>query len=420
MLALFVGARDVPEAPIEELRGIPVEILRDPGTLPETSAVPPPSSNQTVAKILPPPKPAAPVDAGAPKPDLDAGRVADAGPEDAGLDAGRDAGLDAGSDAGLDAGRDGGADGGNDAGLDASSDAGAEDAGSPDMALRGDAGRQKADPFSLRGELAKVQRSNTNIKIQLFVAALRRHPAGQVIARLLSDDPQWSQFLGPAGLDPLRDLDTILIYGPQLVDSSQVGVFVKYAARPQVIESAVRQLAKRTGPRAAVSTENGRTVARLRIARAERVFVLYRNRVLAIVPPGGAESAIAAHHLTLPEPDSDREIARFFLKKPSRVRAFKRLGLDVPESIASAQMTILSENRAGAEIQLILKDASTDDASRHARDLENGLAMLTGGMLPLRLTVHGDEIHGDVKLAPIQLSFILKEVVEQIERWRQR
>ena len=101
MLALFVGARDVPEAPIEELRGIPVEILRDPGTLPETSAVPPPSSNQTVAKILPPPKPAAPVDAGAPKPDLDAGRVADAGPEDAGLDAGRDAGLDAGSDAGI-------------------------------------------------------------------------------------------------------------------------------------------------------------------------------------------------------------------------------------------------------------------------------------------------------------------------------
>jgi hypothetical protein len=114
-----------------------------------------------------------PLDAGAP---TDAG-VSDGGPADAGVDAGRRRRRDAGVDAGP---------------LVASSETGGEGAAS----ARIPAGAQ--------------------IALRLDLAIVRGSPLAPDVARLLTAIPDWQLVLEGSGLDPLVDLDRVLLASPNL------------------------------------------------------------------------------------------------------------------------------------------------------------------------------------------------------------
>lgn len=123
---------------------------------------------------------------------LDAGVPLDAGVHDAGVS---DAGVsDAGpADAAVDAGRRRRRDGGVDAGpLVASSETGGEGEGS----ARIPAGAQ--------------------IALRLDLAIVRTSPLAPDVARLLTAIPDWQLVLEGSGLDPLVDLDRVLLASPNL------------------------------------------------------------------------------------------------------------------------------------------------------------------------------------------------------------
>lgn len=401
LLSLLARLRDVPVEPVEEFTGIPVEILTDQKPADDTAA--PLAKSETAGEevvVVPPPKAKPPK-----KPKLE---PIDAGIPDAASDAGA---TDAGPDAGI-------------ADASVTTDAGIGDAGSVNLADAGtapgddagvlDAGAHRPDPFAIAGELAKFQKGNVNVRVHFFVERLKQHPAGSVITELLLRDPQWQEFLGPSGLDPLEAFSKIVIMGPQLVDSSQVGVFLEYKANASAIRKAVDALVQRTEG-AHWETKNKKPVAYVRAAGGDRVIILYPNHGLAIVPPKPAEQLIGLSKFPpMISPSDDDEVLQLMLKTPYRVRAFKRAGLEVPKSIALARVFVGATQNGGASIRIELDDESPEAANTHAPDLERELAKLSMGVLSLRLRVEGTTIVGETRVSPLIVAGILRDVQKRL------
>jgi hypothetical protein len=407
LFALLVRMHSgVPDEPLEEFVGIPVELLAAPAPAAEAPAG---TAVEGDAVLFTPPKPkpdkkpkSEPTDAGAPVAASDAGL--DASLADAAIP------VEAGVPVGL-------ADAGTFSTEPSTADAGTADAGTPDAdtpdADTPDAGVTRPDPFAIAGELGKFQKGNVNVRIHLFLAPLKRHPAAGVIAGLLTREPQWQEFLGPGELDPIRDFTKIVIMGPQLVDSSQVGVFLEYSADPKAVRRAVDALVQHTEG-ARWETKHKKPVAYVHKAGGDRVIILYPNRGVVIVPPKPAEQMIALSKFPpLGVPSSDDEILQLMLKTPHRVSGLKRAGLQIPKSISMAKVFISGTQNGGAEVRLELDDESPEAAAAHGPDLERDLAGVTKGFLSLPLNAQGARIVGEAKLSPLIVGTVLSWVQKQ-------
>ncbi|HEY5959380.1 MAG TPA: hypothetical protein VIV60_22635 [Polyangiaceae bacterium] len=391
----------LPDEPVEEFVGIPIELLAAPESAATESS---PAAPEGDAVVIARPKPKKT------KPKLDDEPV-DAGVQDAALDA---RAPDASGDASMDASLADAAlpyDGGLPNGL---SDAGTAPSVSDRADAGVDAGVTRPDPFAIAGELGQFQKGNVNVRVHFFVEPLARHPAGRVISSLLARDPQWQAFLGPGGLDPLNDFSKIVIMGPQLVDSSQVGVFLEYKRDPRVMRQAVDALVQSTDG-AHWETQKKKSVAYLTAAGAERVIILYPNHGVAILPPKPAKQMMGLSQLPqLASPSSDEEILQLMLRTPYRVRAFRRQGVELPNTIELARVFVAGTENGGASIRLELDDASNELATQHAPDLERDFSKLTLGLLNLRLTVEGNRIVGETKLSPLIVATILRDLQKRL------
>ncbi len=118
------------------------------------------------------------------------------------LDAGTDAGLDAGTDAGLDA-----------ADLVATASGAAEDEDET-----GELGNITEDtptePEALTGP-ARIP-PGAQIALRIDMGEVRRSPLAPEVRRLLTAIPDWALILDGSGIDPLEDLDRLLIASPNL------------------------------------------------------------------------------------------------------------------------------------------------------------------------------------------------------------
>lgn len=410
LLSLLLHLRsDIPDEPVEDLLGIPVELLTDPEVPAPTLAAAAPAEPEGVVVAPPKPKTRKPLDKDAP----DAG-VPDAGPllADAGLS---DAGVpEAIADAAV-------ADGGlNDAGpLD----------GGPGDAGAGDAGAPKPDPFAIAGDFPLAPKTNANVKIHLFTSALQNHPAGRAIAALLKSEPQWQDFLGPGGVDPIRDLSRIVIYGPQLADSSKIGVLLEYANDSEAVRLAVDALVKRTeGARWA--TENKKPVAYVKAADADRVIIFFPGKIIAIVPPGPVQTQLIAAKKapSLPKGTDDSVVFQGSLRTPHRVKPIRRMGVEIPQSIAEARLFVSTLRNGGATLRLEMVDESAEAAAAHLVDLERQISVLTMGLVSLQwrteqqAAAKGTEqlIIAEAQLSPGQITAILIFINQQIAKAKGR
>jgi hypothetical protein len=390
---------DVPDDPVEALEGIPVELLSAPPTESPTVAEGIPATDSAAVVIAPPkPKPK--------KPKLVEALDASVAEADSGTNTENDAGLaDAEvSDAAI-------ADASiNDAGV-------SEDAGDSNP----DAGAKKPDPFAIAGDFPKVPKSNVNVKIHLFATNLQKHPAGRAIASLLSSERQWQEFLGPSGLDPIADISRIVIYGPQLVDSSKVAIFLEYTRETKDVEAAVDALVKNSD-NGHWSTENKKRVAWVTAASAERAIIFFPGKLIAIVPPGPVEEqlVLAKRLPSLPEPSDEHEVFQGALRTPYRVAMFKRLGIEIPKTISEAKLFVGTLPNGGAKLRLEISDESVESAQAHHEDLERQLSAISLGMVSPRWSVENSTIIAETSLSPLQVAGILSQINREIEAARRR
>jgi hypothetical protein len=271
------------------------------------------------------------------------------------------------------------------------------------------------DPVAMSGGARRVVDPNANVRLIVDTAKLRGHPLGRRIGSMLARIHQWRDFMGPTGLDPVRDIDRILVVGPQLRRSGDVVAVIQHNIGRERMRAAIDALVKRDTANGAW-IESSVPVARANADRAERYFVLPSERIVAVTPKSAlasAEQLGKANLKALP----DTEIVRVHIATPHR--AFIGIPIQIPTTIAWARARVSPLEGGGARVDIEAEDASPDTARDSARHLEraiDGIARpdlgMVGALLGVKLksfiekvSFHSDEktILGEIVLTADQI-----------------
>jgi hypothetical protein len=347
----FLTAPADPALDVPPITAIPVDIFEE-----ET---PPPAA---------PEAPAEPAPVAAPTPVKAAPKVVKAEPPDGGVDGGAsDGGPE--TDAGPDAGTLG--DGGTDGGI--------------------------AEPVALSGDAKKVVDPNANVRVTVFTEKIRAHPLGARVGRLLGGVHQWKDFFGPASIDPIRDVDRILIVGPQLRDSSGVVAVLKLNLHRARIQAALDAIVK-ADPEHGEWIDAGIPAARAYADRAPRVFVVPAPGIVVVTPPSAEKSALSLGKKTGIRPAQGDEVALAYVIKPSKLTKDNPI-LRLPESLRWVRARLTPDDKGGGFIDVEAEDESPELATAHARDLARQLTAedlrLWALQFPESRLVERAELHAD-------------------------
>jgi hypothetical protein len=143
------------------------------------------------------------------------------------------------------------------------------------------------DPGSMIGLAGLISAGTINVTLLVNISVIRTNPVGARMGPLLYGIPQWNDFMkgSQATVDPIRDTDWILIYGPSLIHTDRDAVIVHYSAPDAVVDQAVESIAKRYDKGGAFDAGVPGVKASLGHAdNAERVFMRVQPHVLTIVP----------------------------------------------------------------------------------------------------------------------------------------
>ncbi len=381
---------------------IPVDLLgEDLSPPPALAASPPPSgSGENVGAT------SSRADASAPR--------VDAGAGEGGLLRDSGASLTPPKKHGSDAGLDGGFDGGLVA---------VGDGGVADGAAATAVAAAPRDPGSLIGLGGLVSAGPVNVTMLVNVAVIRSHPAGARMGPLLTGIPQWNDFMrgtevGTTALDPVRDTDWILIYGPSLIHTERDAVIVRYSASDDVVDRAVDAIARRSergGP-----FDAGVAGVKAALGQADngkRAFLRVQPHVLVVVPPDKArEFALALRRAPIAPRVRPGEAFRLTMKDPSKQA--KVPGLVLSESLREIRLWIVPRalDRGAdlfAEGDCVNADSAVDVAET-MNDLirrQNSILVraATRGLLNnARIVPDGDAVKMHIDVSSEQLEAVLQ------------
>jgi len=266
----------------------------------------------------------------------------------------------------------------------------ATDAGAPDASKTSDAGAAQdagadadggpthkpgegiASPVAGLGD-KRVVDPNANVQLLVHTDRVRQHPLGARIGPLLRNVYQWRDFFGPTSIDPIRDIDRMLIVGPQLRDSRDVVAILQFNVPQARVRAAVDILVSRD-PEGSWA-DAGVPVAKAHADRGERVFVFPSPQVLVVTPPSAQASAERLpRKFRLPAPKGD-ELALAKLATPWR--AFLGLPVVIPKSIRAAELRLSPRADGGIVIDILAHDETEPLARADAEALTAALTAAT-------------------------------------------
>ena len=352
-----------------------------------------------------------------------------------GLDGGvRDAGDDAA--AATDGGVDGGADGGSPTGLDGGVSAPAASASGgrrvappsassarpvssapPDSRERPSDPARLRDPLVMSGRAGALAGKDPNVSAMVIPESFRTHQASKRLGALLSKLPQWSAFLTATGLDPIADVDRVLIAGPQLKQTAKVAVVIKTRWSDPKLRAALERLRETAGG----SWENGTPpVLTTTLDGAERFAVMLGNGQLAIVPAEALAQAKAMKGGSFP---AARGAAFLFtLKQPGK--ALSGLPFAVPTSLDSVRLTVTMRADGGADVVFEGATSSAAAATIAADLLTRGIEAATTRKTflgtvrlfdPVTFAADGMRVRAALSLHGGQLAQVIEIVGQPIE-----
>jgi len=387
----FLAVKKPPPVPLEPLTTIPVDLLEgeDPGTpAPPAVTAAPPEPNVVEPEAPPKPKPKpkpAIVDAGLPDAEAPDAAPPDAGPPDA-----------------------------------APPDAAVADGG----IANGDGGAP--NPMAaLTGDVKKVIDQDANVRLVIYPERIRNHPLAARIGQLLGSVYQWRDFFGPSKLDPMRDVDRIMVVGPELRDSTNVAAIIQHNVGASRMHEALDALVH-ADPEHGEWLDAGVPAATAYADRAPRVLVMPSPNVVVVVPPALRDVALSLKHPRVPRPTGSEVVWAYAVTPWRPARA---LGVQLPKSLAWAKVWVTPNEDGGAVIEAEAQDESAESASKHAAELnaqiQDALSTvasfsLLGQMLlgtkavrlveHVEITADGDKLHGTATLTEEQLERILGQL----------
>lgn len=225
-------------------------------------------------------------------------------------------------------------------------------------------GELYADPMALAGKVAKVADSNANVRLFIFADVIRNHPLGPRVGSLLKRTPQWNDFFGTTDIDPIRDVDRVLIAGPQLRNSSQVVAVVQHHLPPAAIDAAFEQLVQRKGE----WIDRKARLARALADRAQRIFAAPNSAVVVVAPPQmEAQLRDLGKQMRFPQAGDDVALTAYVVT-PHRVT--RGTGIELPKSIKWVRLDLRPSADGGGVLKILAQDEDAEQAKTNAEFLQ--------------------------------------------------
>lgn len=203
--------------------------------------------------------------------------------------------------------------------------------------------------------IGALQTDRVLVMLVISAEVIRKNPVGATLGYILRALPQWDQFMAGTTLDPVRDIDWIVISGPSLVNTERDVVLIHYSAPDATMDRAVAAIGRRTRGGGFIDAGVRGVKATLAHAdRADRVILRPQSRVLAIVPPSAASRVarqLVGARVMPPIREGDAVYMRFV--SPHRAIA------DLPDSIHELRLRVVPGADEGADVYV---DGDTDDA----------------------------------------------------------
>ena len=326
------------------------------------------------------------------------------------LDAGPKPLADAGSDASVDA-RAPDAAATDDAAIDGAADAETqEDSSLVEGGLFAHGSPKGAD--ELLGTSAGVATADQYTMVMIDVEELRSDITGQRVPIFLSAIPEWEKFTAGIDIDPLRDADWLVVYGPSLRRTGRNVIVVHTRMTDPALDSVIAAVASRYPQGGRIDAGVPGVKATLGYANfAERIFLHPQPNLLVVVPPDKAtEAAKAFRKATFPVKLRPHEVARVHIKTPSKPLPF------LPATITDARMWLASNGDEGLVIRVEGDTGSPEEALAAVpvlRDViarENSLAMrlVTLGLLDgAKVEARGAMVQAEVPASREQAEAIM-------------
>lgn len=318
-LALQDHATDDDDRDAEAILPLDLDLMNDEPSPTAAGTTPPPPAGDP-----PPPAPAAPAGEGT--------TIADAGPEGASPPPKKRPP----SDAGL------------------AEDAGPLDAGPPPL----------RDPIAAAGGAGKVSAKDPNVQVLIAGNVIRKHQLGAAFARILVLIPEWHQFFADSPIDPIRDLNHLLITAPRFRgDTSKVVAVMDFNVPEAKIKSAVDLVVQNAGG----SWLEGTPVpaARAKVSAGDRLFALVPGKRLLVVLPYESKDQLDGLKKSKGFTNSKVGIA---ISMVTPARPFKGL-FALPDTLKWLRLAVTPTPDGGADVALEGGDASEKDAQKHAPEI---------------------------------------------------
>jgi len=238
------------------------------------------------------------------------------------------------------------------------------------------------DPVALAGSAGQIADSNANVRLFIYTDVARSHPLGKKVGELLRRTPQWRDFFGPSNIDPVADIDRVMIAGPQFRNSSQIVAVVQHHLSRARIRGALTQLVERKGE---WIDEEG-LIARADADRATRIFAAPNKRIVIVTPPQLEKQVRAlGSAMHFPESTGDVVVTAYFV---TPWRATRNIGLNIPKTIEWARFDLRPTPEGGAILKVLAQDENVASAKKHAQVFGVLIEQLTSldlGMLGLMM-----------------------------------
>jgi hypothetical protein len=263
-----------------------------------------------------------------------------------------------------------------DAGVVVSADGGAiTDAGEPDGSAEGDgglvamadAGGQSGSSGArsatdLLGGAEAINAGVQNVVLGVNVAVVRKHPIGARMGPILQAIPQWKDFMrgAQAPVDPIRDTEWILIYGPSLIHTEKDAVLVRYNVSDDAVDATIAGIARSYDKGGPLDAGVPGVTASLGFAdNAQRAFLRPRSKLLVIVPPSHASQFARAYKSSMPRGPSAAEAMRLIVHNPANQISIPNLRF--PQSLTEIRLWIIPRADGGADV--FAEGDCTDEAA---------------------------------------------------------
>jgi hypothetical protein len=280
------------------------------------------------------------------------------------------------------------------------------------LALGADAGGDGGaggikDTLSLVGGLRRAVKSKPNVALVFWFSTMREHPLGPLVGSLLACNPQWRDFLGDL-IDPLQDLDGVMLVGPRMAETSKLTILVQSRmddAKVRQVMGFVGETAHRSGSGGPIDAGAGTQAIRFHADRADRVAFTHPKNLIIVTPPEGFEQ-LQAQREAMSLPAGRGQAMSLTMVNPWR--PLRAVGLRMPETLSEIRVNAFASEGGGVRLEIEFDDQDAAMAAAHAAEVTDQARGAAGPLLSdITFVAEGNRLRAETHLSRITSAIAL-------------